>query len=442
MQIQLPPFEIISYKEMLTRLPELARLKKTDTSPDEAEDDDDNDDAFNDDDDKVIYFDGDTTLTEDQKMLLRDHPSGARVMAVKGNLELTGGSRDNLYISGDLHCNAYYQGYEQRIGGTIFARHYACFSGEDHEILHTTYPCKVNTPYLFAWFFDIGSFIASDKTVAFVMCNYTDYQKMELSNPHFYWQEDIYVLKPEMCYEVESRFYDSIYWNLDNIRKALEQGQSIFIEGFDINSWAQYKKAQEYIQARQKQEAFACHRKAMELSPNWYRVWLDAGQLLFNEGAYEQALPYLEKAVDLFPQKHKNINNRAADLYALAQTRLRRLDNAIEMATYSIESSKANPYDEDRRYFAYRIRGEAYVLKGEWDAARADLEQAVNMAWDNGSANWLLGLVYRHLGDVKKENKYYEIAKKKGEKFAADYATHNHADFVYKFPTTVNYGDQ
>ncbi|HSW03962.1 MAG TPA: hypothetical protein VLK61_05255 [Aquabacterium sp.] len=86
--------------------------------------------------------------------------------------------------------------------------------------------------------------------------------------------------------------------------------------------------------------------------------------------------------------------------------RLRRLDLAIELSTFSIECTKENRNDEDKRSLPYRVRGEAHMLGGDWDKAQADLTQAPPWAWANGVANWLLGRVHHHFGDGKQPKRH------------------------------------
>lgn len=436
----LPSYQIITRNELFERHPKLKTLFDAGYIEGDDDNDNDNDDDEEDNNHYAFYFEGDTVLDMQQLKALDKEP-GACIIAVNGNLNLPGKCPDNIYVDGDLYCDVYSPGdYYTTIiaSGTINARHYAYFFAEDDEDFHEVrYPCKVDTPYLFSWFGDIKPLLASAETVVFLVCDHADYKKMNLANPCFYWQDDIYCLKPELCYEIEGRWSDAPYWNIHAIEHSLEQGQSIFIDGFDMACWASWKKATEHLATGQHKKAFACYREVMTIAPNWYPAWLKAGDLLFDLGAYQQSLPFFEKAISLFPALHKKLNIEAADLWALAQVRLLQLDKAIEMATFSINRCKENEWDNNIRSFAYRIRGEAYILKEDWKNAKTDLKQALEMGAQKGPAVWLMGLVYHHFGDKANAVKYHTRAQQNGGQYAKGYDNHQHSGFIYFTPSAM-----
>ena len=420
---QLAPDLYALYRECLEGYDE-------DEEEEEEEDEDEEEESSG-----FIYAEGDIRLNQADYRKLRETFGFYTPLAINGNLQVEGRFTSNTLVNGDLHCDTFYGGEGiSLVKGTIFARHHAAFIAEDHEVLRQAETMRLNTPYIFSWFYDLSAIKFPEETVIFLLCDYGGYKDMGLTNLHFFWQDDVFVLKPGLCYKVGSRYSDALYWNFDAISKMQEAGQSLFIEGFNISSLSICQQASRLHQLKQYREAFDLYSQVILLSPLYYVGWVNAGNALFLSGAYEQAIPYLEKAAGLFPQRQKELNNRAADLAALCCVRLRRLDEAIRWADFSIESSRDNRDDRAQLYFAYRIRGEVWVLQGEWEKARADLEQAVNMNYNNGSANWLMGLVYHHQGNAKKAKEYHDLAQKAGAKFAAAYDTHGHTDFVYPPP--------
>lgn len=427
-------FKKVSEEELKQLAPGLYALYQDCLEPgdeeyEEEEEEDEDESPF------FIYAEGDTRLNQADYRQLRETYGYFAPLAVNGNLQVEGRFYSNTLVNGDLLCDTFFGGEGiSQVKGTIFARHHAAFIAEDHEVLRKAETMRLSTPYIFSWFYDVSAIELPEEAVVFLLCDYSGYKDMGLTNPHFFWQDDVFVLKPELCYRVGSRYSDALYWNFDAMSKMQEAGQSLFIEGFSIASLPICQEASRLHQLKQYREAFDLYCQVILLSPLYYLGWVNAGNALFLSGAYEQAIPYLEKASGLFPQRQKDLNNRAADLAALCCVRLRRLDEAMRWADFSIESSRDNKHDTAQLYFAYRIRGEVWLLQDEWEKARADLEQAVNMNYNNGSVNWLMGLVYHHQGNTKKAKQYHDVAQKFGAKFAAGYDTQGHTDFVYPPP--------
>lgn len=422
--------------EALARMPEMKDIRKQG----EEEEDDDDDDEEDSHDPEVVYFDADTTIDRAQWRVIQDTLESLPPIAVNGNLFFHGDFSMDGCIRGDLHCNVLRGSNAVLVGGTVFAKRYAFFSAEDHEALEHGYPMTLHTPFVFAWFHDVSHLKLASDTVLDVLCGWRDYEKMGVENPHFFWHESLFALKPELCYKAHSDYSDAPYWHFEAIEKCLAHRESLFIDGFDPASLVWKSKADALREAGDLREALAAYQRALVLSPAWYPAWFAAGLTLFSAGAYEQALAVCQKAIPLFPPRHKNIENMAADYAAMSAVRLRRLDLAIELATFSIESTKENGHDQDKRYLPYRVRGEAHMLGGDWEKARTDLTQAAQWAEGNGVTNWLLGRVHHQFDDYQQAKRCQQIAlRKNAEKFAADYASHADADFAYKPPTEVDW---
>jgi len=432
--------QLLSARDLELRAPDLYALyciyKET------MDDDADEDECGDEDDSVFIYLDGDAHLSTEQYHTLLNEFGHYTPLAVDGNLNVAGRFSSDALVNGNLCCDTFYGGDGMtQVKGTVFARHHAVFMAEDHEVLCRAGLLSLDTPYVFSWFFDLSGLQLSAHTVIFLLCDYSAYKNMRLTNPHFFWQDDIFVLKPELCYVVGCRYSDAPYWNLDTIAKLQQTGQSLFIDGFDISSLSLCRQATQHAGQKQYAEAFTLYQQALAISPNYYFAWLESGRMLFLSGAYGQAINYFEKASNLFPEKQKDLNNRAADYIAMSCVRLRRLDEAIRWATFSIDSSKNNRLDTNLLYFGYRIRAEAYLLQNQWDKAKDDLEHALNMSPTNGSANWLMGLVYHHFANAKKANLYHRIAQKTSITLSASYDTHTDADFFYKQSITLDWPD-
>ncbi|CAA9199178.1 tetratricopeptide repeat protein [Flavobacterium collinsii] len=445
---ELPSYQILAASEIekkIGKLPPPSRFYIYDE--DEDEDDTENPD--------MLYFDGDVTLSENQLKTLKEKDYHFNI-AVKGNLTLEGHFHtgcNNLWVTGNLYCDSLANTASLRVKGKITARYFVSFLAEDHEVLWTTSKLKIETPYVFSWFYDLSNIKLNRDAIVFILCDGSDYQKMAFKNPCFFWHSEIFVLKPELLYPI---YYgavdDSPIWNFDMISQTLQKDESIFIEGFNPDSLLLEEQAKEYTRLQRSKEAFAIRKQQLALSPAYYDPYFRAGILLFNTGAYEQAIPYLDTAANLFPDKFKNLSNQAADFTALARIRLRQLDEAVKWADFSIGDKKTDrdknkdAYDyyneEDKLHFSYRVRAEAYLLKGDWNKAKSDLETALDIMHDHSSSNWLMGLVFHHFGDAQNAKKYHDLAKKTNKRFEADYDINNSSDFFYKAPTKVNWTDE
>lgn len=437
-----PAWQLIRWSEALARMPEMRDIRKQaeDDYEDEDEEDDEDDDNSGAYDPEVVYFDGDTTLSEDGWRAIREQVQGRAVLAVNGKLVFEGRFAPDGCIRGDLHCDALHGPDELLVGGTVYARHYAYFSAEDHEAIKHGYPMRVQAPIVFAWFHDVAQLELAPGTVLDILCGYHNYKKMRIEGPHFFWNDSLFALKPELCYAADSDYSDAPYWHIDAIRACSARGESLFIAGFDSASLPLRMQADDFIRAGDLAQAFAHYRQAFLRSPAWYPAWCGAGMALFHAGAYAQAIPFFQKAIACFPPRHKNIENRAADHAALCAVRLRRLELAVELAGFSIECTQNNRFDEEKRYLPFRVRGEARMLQGDWEAARADLAQAASWGWDKPAVNWLLGRVHHHSGEHKQAGKYQGMAmKKNAQRYAADYASNDSADFAYPAPAAVDW---
>lgn len=431
----LPPYESITWPQMNANLPELKAI----TRPSDDEDDDDgsNDGYEN---VPVIYFPGDVTLTREHLEILHKY---ALFLAVGGNCTVEGEFRSDAYIKGDLYCDNFMPRYKTKIGGTIVAKHYAFFLGPDDEGLDHGYPYRLDTPFVFAWFYDLATMKMNPNTIVFLLCDYYHYTGMELTNTVFFWHDAIYVLDDALCDSAGGEDYNMHCWRTDTLAQFMREGKSVWREGFTLACMEDFNKAKEYVKLGEHRQAFLHYKNALEIAPGYYPAWLGAGEMLYEKGAYAQALPFFEKAITLFPPKQKNMPVRAADLAAMCAVRLKDPERASAILAPVIEKSlELYASDPGKRYFAFRIRAEASMLQGKWELARADLLEAIKRVDSNATANWLMGRVYHELGEHAKAQEFHARAAKVKDTFNASYSDHANADFVYNAPCMLDWLEQ
>lgn len=436
-----PDWQLLSLSDVLARMPELRAMYEALPGAEDEDDDEDEDEAAESahDGPMLVYFAGDTELDHAQWRTIREQ-AGTRLIAVDGNLRFSGTCAPNGCVRDNLHCDALHGPEFLLVGGTVHARQFAYLAAEDHEVVQRGAPLRLDTPIVFAWFHDVAQLQLAPGTVLDILCDYNDYRAMQVRTPHFFWNASLFALKPELCHAADSDYSDAPYWNIDAFRACADRGESYFIDGFDSASLPLQAQGDDLIRAGDLAAAFARYRQAAMLSPAWSPGWRDMGMALYHAGAYAQALPLFRRAAACFPPRHRKLPQRAADHAALCAVRLRQLDLAIELATSSIEATRNNPMDREKRYLPYRVRGEARMLQDDWQGAREDLAIAADWGWSKPAPHWLLGRVLHHVGEHRQASQCQAKTLKVGsQRYAADFASHACADFACAAPVRVDW---
>ena len=436
--VDTPAWRLMPFSEVLARMPELQALydqwladQQDGEDYDEDEDSDEDGDVT-----QLVFFDGDTVLDRDTWERIRDE-TDVRLIAVNGNLRIRGGSAPNGCVRGDLDCDTAFPEF-LFVGGTVHARQFVYLAAEDHEAVKPGLPLRVSAPLVMAWFHDVSRLELAPGGVLDILCGYNDYKAMGIQAPHFFWNDSLFALKPELCYAAHSDYSDAPNWNLDALRACADRGESYFIDGFDPVSLPLRRQADESLRTADYPTAFAQYRAAAELSPAWHPAPLGAGKALYHAGAYAQALPVLLEANARFPARHARLVDRALDVAAMCALRLRQLDLAIELSTRSITATRDNDMDREQRALAYRIRAEARLIHGDLEGAREDATRAAEWNWSKPVPHWLLGRVLYQLGEHKQAVQSQAKALKVGKPlYAAEFASNADTAFAYPAPTHV-----
>ncbi|MCL2090929.1 MAG: hypothetical protein FWH11_06865 [Micrococcales bacterium] len=362
---------------------------------------------------ECVWVDGDVTLTRDEWVAID------RLMVVKGDLEIPGDfdlDGRNAIVTGRLVCdraNSLDRFLDRQKNnqwfGTVVARQYALFMAADDEVLHGGWRGRLDTPRLFAWFVDWRRARLQRDTTLFLMCpgyRFTAPEQDEWYN----WRDEFFVLKPRCVEAGENYCYDDPRWKFETIDDLLDAGESLYIDGYDPACQPVMREARSYLRDGRPREAFAYAKRATEMSPGYCKAWELAGDCLFSADAFAQAVPYYERAVELFPSKHRGLEDTGLDYLAWSLLCLGELDRAVETATVSIDRTKHLPdhIDDEVRGLPYRVRGEAWLWKGEPEKARDDLLKSCDLQ-QTVARRHLLALVYHRLGDEKKAQKHAQV---------------------------------
>ncbi len=157
--------------------------------------------------------------------------------------------------------------------------------------------------------------------------------------------------------------------------------------------------------------------KAIELLPNPAIAYSNRGGLYFSLGKHEQALADLDKAIELSPRLAKAFHNRGLTYLDLGNydQAIADFDQAIQLTPetmFSIqatEQSRATPGNSllgsgfwtgmiNRETYAdlpaaYASRAMAYLHKGDYTKAAADLKKATQLGLDTGLAQQVEALL-------------------------------------------------
>lgn len=436
--MSIPTPKLISADELETLVPQLNSFYKSGLLKEEDYEEYDEDEE--EEGETMLYFEQDTHLTAAQYKALKEQYGFYTPWAVNGSLTIEdGGFGGAALVKGDLICDCFGYGEWVLVQGKIKAKYYATFIAGDHEVLVNTTSLRLETPYVFSWFYNLGEVEMAPGTNVMLVCDGSALRPMGLRDPYYFWEESAFVLKPAFCYLVDCYYSDALYWNFNAIETALQEGKPIFIDGFTPDSMPFYREAHRQMSQKNYKEAYWLFQKAAELSPNFYYTLHYMGFCLYRASAYEQAMPVLERAAKLFPEKCKGLPNQAADYFALSALRLNKPALALEWSNFSIEGSRNNKMDGKKLWIAWRARGEAHLMLGNLEAAKADLEKALEFNFEGGAAHWLLGLAYHRLGNEKQSKKHHQLAIKLNHQLTADYATYSDTVFLQAPPTTVNW---
>ena len=96
-----------------------------------------------------------------------------------------------------------------------------------------------------------------------------------------------------------------------HFRKAIEANP------YDVDAYA--GKARTYASQGKFEHAEKTLARTLEIQPNFWRGHLELGNLLFDNGQYDDAIPYYQRVVDQLPDSARAFNNLGAAQFMTGQ---------------------------------------------------------------------------------------------------------------------------
>lgn len=154
------------------------------------------------------------------------------------------------------------------------------------------------------------------------------------------------------------------------------------------------------IAEQQYGEAVAAFEHVAALRPNYDRAWANIGIAYYNWEKYGEAAKYLAKALTMNPSPI----SRARTLYWQALT-FRNLGNMTGAVANLEKAEKLFPLSRD----IHRELGFSYYQEHHYKLAEAQYLEVQKIDPDSLSAHYILGILYRRLGEAEKSEQQEAI---------------------------------
>ena len=188
-------------------------------------------------------------------------------------------------------------------------------------------------------------------------------------------------------------------------------------------------------QAKIWENSFTLWAAQIEHFPENYFGYINLGVAYATEDKYEQALKYLDRAVELNPSDKKTFMNRGKVMESLGRYQ-EAIDDYKEAARYYPEfevayynlgfiyDSRYNNYPEALKYYnraieldpdysnAYNNRGIVYAIMGDYNMAVMDFTSAIDINSEDAAAYENRGHAYKRLGDNVRAEKDFQVAER------------------------------
>ena len=424
--LALPGSQLISRQELLEQWQQLqdGLPASKDATAGEVDADDDDDDDWEEDDiydepqlQAVLVVPASSRV--DSALLKRLSDAGISTLWVQGDAHWTAGFSYGrcIHVSGDvlaerIALDASYP-YLQVLG-QIRCQYLMEYSAEDDGMTRTPHGYRISAPYAFFWFVKLKPPLQlSPDAVVFLLSDWDYSLKLSraCAQPLLIWHECVYALRDDLYGVPEQEWHDAPEWKVDAIHQALARGESIWRAGFDPAALAPWRQGKAYAKAGEPRLAWLAQRQALQLAPGFAPAACALGQLMYQQGALAQALPYLQQAHALFPKRQTAIEDSSAYYLALCLLYLGHSDEARQVAEHEI----ARASTDEAAQWSRRSLAEIALVQGDLDIAQTALEAlAQGGLAHNASVLWLQGLWHFRKAQPAADQSAHSTEKKPG----------------------------
>ena len=155
-------------------------------------------------------------------------------------------------------------------------------------------------------------------------------------------------------------------------------------------SYAYTLSGHEYSANDDFEKAMACYRSAIRIDERHYNAWYGLGNIYYRQEKYDFSEHHLRKALGINPCSSPLYCYLGMALHANQKTM-----QALEMLSNAITIDPKNP-------LARFQKAQVLLSTDQNELALAELKQLVEMAPKEGSVYFVLGKVYKKLGDQSK----------------------------------------
>ena len=205
-----------------------------------------------------------------------------------------------------------------------------------------------------------------------------------------------YLAKRALDFEKNSAYSCCVVGNCFSLQKEHDTALKFFQRAIQLQpdfAYAYTLSGHEYSANDDFEKAMACYRSAIRIDERHYNAWYGLGNIYYRQEKYDFSEHHLRKALA--------INPCSSPLYCYLGMALHangKRQQALEMLTNAINIDPKNPLARFQKAQVL-LSSEQY---DQYELALVELKQLVEMAPKEGSVYFVLGRVYKKLGDQSK----------------------------------------
>ena len=148
-------------------------------------------------------------------------------------------------------------------------------------------------------------------------------------------------------------------------------------------------------------------KRAIEIHPNYKLSYLLLGNSYFHMKDLDQAVVYFRHVLKMDPEYQDGKRNLGIALRDQGKIQGEKNNNLVGAITLLQEAVQYLPDD----FETYQLLGVAYGQQGDFQKAIGYFKKEIELAPKNATAQYNLGIAYRHAGDITASEACFDAAK-------------------------------